>query len=171
MRAVPVERLIPALLILVWLELTIFPFFFIWGIKPDLFLLFLAFYAFRIDRRGIIPLAFLLGFVKDLLTHSFFGLETASHAAGAVLLQFFAVRFDRDERWIQLAGLFSFSWCTLIFYFLAAWLVGAPYQLNEAMFVKSFFISGYTTSVGFVLFPVLEKWLKPTLHARQYELF
>lgn len=171
MRSIPAERLIPALLILAWLELTIFPFFFIWEIKPDFFFLFLAFYAFRINRREILPLAFLLGFIKDLMTNSFFGLETASYAVGAVLLQFLAVRFDRDERWIQLAGLFSFSWCTLIFYFLIAWLVGQPYPFNEAALVKSFFISGYTAVSGFVLFPVLEKWLKPTLHARQYELF
>ena len=171
MRTVPAERLIPALLILVWLELTLLPFFFIWRVKPDLFFLFLAFYAFRINRREIVPLAFLLGFVKDLLTNSLFGLETASYVSGAALLQFLAVRFDREERWIQLAGLFTFSQSTLIFYSVLAWLGGAPYPLSEAVLVKSFWVSVYTTLIGFVLFPALEKWLKPRLHARQYELF
>jgi len=52
-----------------------------------------------------------------------------------------------------------------------AWLIGVPYQLNETTLVKSFLISAYTTIIGSVLFPVLEKWLKPTLRARQYELF
>ncbi len=171
MRTVPLERLIPAILILIWLELTLLPFFFIWEVKPDLFFLFLTFYAFRINRKEMISLAFLLGFIKDLLSNSFFGLETASFVGGAFGLQFLAVRFDREERWIQLAGLFSFSWCTLIFYSMVAWLVGAPYQVSEAAFAKSFLISAYTTAAGLVLFPVLEQWLKPALRTRQYELF
>lgn len=171
MRTVSLKRLIPAILILVWLELTLLPFFFIWEPKPDLFFVFLAFYAFRINQREMIPLAFLLGFIKDLLANSFFGLETASFVGGAFLLQFLAVRFDREERWIQLAGLFSFSCYTLIFYSMIAWIVGTPYQAAEAVFAKSFLISAYTAAAGLVLFPLLEQWLKPTLRTRQYELF
>ena len=171
MRFFPNRRLILVLLGLVWLELSLLPFFSVWGVKPDLFFVFLVFYAFRINWKRVIGLALILGLAKDFLTHSFFGLEAASHTAGAVLLQFLAVRFDRDKRWVQLAGLFSFSWFTLMVYSVMAWIVQAPYQFGSDMAKKSFLIATYTTLAGLVLFDVLERWLKPTLRDKQYELF
>lgn len=171
MRFFPDRRLIAILLGLVWLELSVLPFFSVWGVKPDFFFVFLVFYAFRINWKRVIGLAFMLGLAKDLLTHSFFGLEAASLTAGAVLLQFLAVRFDREKKWVWLAGLFSFSWFTLIAYSLAAWAAGAPYRWAGGTVHQSFWIAAYTTLAGLALFPVLEKWLKPTLHEKQYELF
>ena len=171
MRLFPDRRLILALLGLVWLELSVVPFFSVGGIKPDLFFVFLVFYAFRINWKRVIGLALILGLIKDFLTNSFFGLEAASQTAGAVLLQFLAMRFDRDKPWIQLAALFSFSWFALVLYSAAAWIAQAPYRLDGSMAVKSLLIAGYTTAAGFLLFPILEKWLKPTLREKQYELF
>ncbi len=165
------KRLILVLAGLVWIHLSLLPLFSVWGIKPDFFFIFLAFYAFRVNWKPVVGLAFFIGLIRDLLTNSFFGLETASMVGGTILLQFFAMRFDREKRWIQAASLFSFSWFALLLFSLAAFLIQRPYFLNEWTPVKTFLISVYTTAVGFVLFPFLEKWFGAALRQKQYELF
>lgn len=140
-------------------------------IKPNFFFVFLAFYAFRINWKNTVFLGFLMGLIQDLITNSFFGLEIASYVGGAVLLQFFAVRFDREKHWIQLVSLFFFSWFSLILFSLLSVLVQHAYRLNEWVLMDTFFVSLYTAAIGFVLFPLFEKWLKPALQERQYELF
>ncbi|MBI1977591.1 MAG: rod shape-determining protein MreD [Candidatus Omnitrophica bacterium] len=159
------------LAILVWFELSLLPLFSILQIKPDLFLIFLTFYAFRIDWNQIIPLAFLLGIVQDLVTNSLFGLETASYVGGAMLLHFFAVRFDREKRWIQLASLFCVSWLILILFSVFSILMEGHRIPLEWVFTKTFLIAIYTTALGAACFPVFEKWLIPFFGPRQYELF
>lgn len=171
MRFLANKRLIFIVCALIWFEFSILPLFSLGGIKPDLFFIFLSFYAFRIRWKHTIQLAFALGLAKDLLTNSFFGLETASYTLAAILLQFLAIRFDREKPWIQMAGLFSFSWISLILFSLFALLIQTPYGFSEWVFLNTFLISLYTTALGALLFPAFEKWLKPPLKSKQYELF
>lgn len=163
------KRLIFILILLFWIEVSILPFCSIRGIKPDLIFIFITFYAFQIDWKRLVPLAFVLGIIRDLLTNSFFGLETASFVGGALLLQFFADQFYR-ERWIQILGLFLFSWATLILYSIFTFITEGHY-FNERMLAQTFFISIYTTVIGAILFPIFEKRLKQVLYVKQYELF
>lgn len=165
------KRLALALAILGWLEFSIVPLISIRGVRPDFFFVFLVFYAFQIDTRSVIPLAFLLGLAKDFASNAFFGLETASLAGAAVLLRLLAVRFDREKRWIQMGSLFAFSGTALVLFSLAALLVQAPYGLNVPVMSKAFFIALYTTVFGFALIPFLDRWLRPSLRQKQYELF
>ena len=171
MRFLTDHRLILVLLGLAWLELSILPFFSVGGIKPDFFFVFLAFYAFRINWKHVVKLALVLGLVRDSLTNTFFGLETASCVAGALLLQFLALRLDRDKPWIQMGSLFCFSWTSLLVFSILALFVQAPYGMSETTPLRIFFVSVYTTMTGILLFPVFERWLKPSLRAKQYELF
>ena len=171
MRLFSNRRLILVLLALIWSELSLLPFFSIGSIKPDFFLVFLAFYAFRINWKRIIALSFFVGLAQDLVTNSFFGLETASCVGGAILLRFLALEFDREKRSIQLVGLFVFSWLTLLLFMLLSFLVGEHYPFGEEAFVRALFIAVYTTAFGWLVFPVFEKWLKPALAVKQYELF
>ena len=164
------KRLILVLLLLFWIEISILPFCSIRNIRPDLIFIFIAFYTFHVDWKRLIPLAFVLGIIRDLMTNSFFGLETASFIGGALLLQFFADQFYRDKRWIQAVGLFSFSWCTLLLYSIFMFVTEGRYP-DEQMMIKTFFISVYTTVLGIILFPFFGKWFKHTLHVKQYELF
>ena len=171
MRLFSNKRLILVLLGLIWFELSFLPLFSIEQMKPDLFFIFLVFYAFQINWKRVVTLAFLIGFIQDLVTNWFFGLQTASYVAGAVLLQFFAIRFDRDKRWIQLTSLCAFSWVSLLLFSFLAFLIQPRYHLGEWVLVKTFLISIYTTVIGAILFPLFEKWLKPALRDKQYELF
>ena len=171
MRFLPSKRLILICLGLIWLELSILPLLSIWQVKPDFFFIFLVFYAFRVDYRSLFPLAFVFGIAKDLLANSFFGLEVASYVSSSFLLQFLAVRFDREKRWIQLVSLFVFSFTSLILFSIFALLVQKQYGLNAQVMIKAFLISLYTTFFGFLLFPFLDRWLRATLRQKQYELF
>ena len=171
MRFIANRRLILVLAGLAWLELSLLPFFSIRQIKPDFFLIFLAFYAFRVHWKHILTLAFLVGLIQDLLTNSFFGLETASYVGGAILLQFLAIRFNQDKLWIELASLFSFSFVTLLLFPLLSFAIQERQHWDEGIVMKPFLIALYTTAVGFVVFSVFEKWLKLVLRTKQYELF
>lgn len=170
MRLFANKRLILILALLFWIEISILPFCTIRGIKPDLIFIFITFYAFQIGWKQLIPLAFALGMARDLMTNSFFGVETASFIGGALLLQFFADQFYRDERWIQAVGLFSFSCFTLLLYSIFTFVTEGHY-FDEQMLSKTFFVSLYTTALGLILFPFLEKRLKHVLYVKQYELF
>ncbi len=172
MRIVSDQRLVFVLLAIVWLELSLIPLFSIGQIKPDLFLIFIAFYAFRINWRRVVTLAFFVGLIQDLLTNSFFGLETVSFIGGALLLRFFALRFDRDKRWVQLASLFTFSWLSsLLFVALSLLMEDQSFHLSEWILEKTFLISVYTTVLGGFIFPLLERLPRPIFYQKQYELF
>ena len=165
------RRLILILVCLIWIEFSLAHYFSLGEAKPNFPFLFLVFYAFRVQWKRLVTLAFGLGLALDLLTNVHFGLQTASLVVGAVILKFFAVRFDRDKRWIQLACLFSFSWSALLGFALLSVFVEGPNRMNEWMLGESVFASLYTTAVGACLFPLLEKWLVPALRPKQYELF
>ncbi|MBI4395224.1 MAG: rod shape-determining protein MreD [Candidatus Omnitrophica bacterium] len=165
------RRIILVLAVFLWFELSLLPFFSIRQIKPEVGLIFLVFYAFRINWKSVVKLAFLIGILEDLITNSFFGLHTASYMGGALLVQFFAIRLDREKRWIHLASLFSVSWFSLLLYLLFAFLVQDLRYWDERIFLQTFFIAIYTTAVGFFLFPLFEKWLLKPLQEKQYELF
>ena len=153
------------------LQFLITPFFSFQGIGPDLFVIFLVFYTFHVDWRHISPLAFFVGLVQDLITNSFFGLETASYVLGALVLQFFAIRFDREKRWIQLASLFCVSWFMLIIFSLLSFFIEAHSISGEWILIKTISIALYTTGVGFLVYPVLEKHALSLFGRKQYELF
>ena len=77
MRFLANRRLILILFGLIWLKLTVSPALSIRSVRPDLFFIFLVFYAFRIHWKPIVPLAFFthnltlfafgLGFLADEL--------------------------------------------------------------------------------------------------------
>ena len=171
MRFAPNKRLISVLAVLFWAELTLLPFFSMGEVKPDLPSVLLAFYAFRVNWKRVVVLAFLVGLIQDLLTNTFFGLHTASYVGGSLAIQFFALRLDRDKLWIQMASLFCFSFFGLLIFSGFSFIVQEPSWFDEWFLMKLFGISLYTVLIGLILFPLLEHWLKLVFSSRQYELF
>ena len=171
MRFAPNKRLILVLAALFWTELSISPFLSIYQMKPDLPFVVLAFYAFRVNWKQVVTLAFLIGLIQDLLTNTFFGLHTASYVAGSLALQFFALRFDRDKLAIQMTSLFCFSFLSLLIFSVLSFIVQEPSWFDEWFLMKLFGISLYTMLIGTILFPLLDRGLKLVFPSRQYELF
>lgn len=156
---------------LFWAELSLLPHLSIYQVKPDLPFVVLAFYAFRVNWKQVVVLAFLIGLIQDLLTNTFFGLHTASYVAGSVALQFFALRFDRDKLAIQMVSLFCFSFIALLIFSMLSFIVQEPSWFDEWFLMKLLGISFYTMLIGLGLFPLLDHWLKLVFPSRQYELF
>jgi rod shape-determining protein MreD len=165
------RKLIAILLVLAWMELSLIPALSIRMVKPDLFFVFLVFYAFRVNWHRVTVLALMLGLLKDLFSNSFFGLETASFTVAAVLLEFLAVQFDREKRLIQCLSLFAFSWVAMLVYSFLSSVVQADLAVDSHLTSTMFVAALYTTLVALALFPFLEKWVRPLLAAKQYELF
>lgn len=171
MRFLANRRLILILFGLIWLKLTLSPVLSVHSVRPDLFFIFLVFYAFRIHWKPIVPLAFLMGLIQDLVTNSFFGMSIAAYVGAAALLRLFVIRFDRDKLWIQLASLFVFSWTASTLFLILCFVTRSMVYVNEWIVLKPLLIAFYTTAFGALLFPMFGKWLQPVLHAKQYELF
>ena len=165
------RRIFIAILILIWFQFALLPYISIRNVKPDLFFIFLAFYAFQIDRKTLPMLGFILGLIRDLCSNTFFGLETASVLGGSVVLYFLAARFDREKFWIQIASLFTFSFLTLTLFAVLAMMIQPNYGLNEMVLSQILLITIYTSVFGVLLFPFLNKWLLRALSGKQYELF
>jgi rod shape-determining protein MreD len=156
---------------LLWAELFLCRIFLVRTIKPDLFFVFIAFYAFHVERKNVVTLAFVLGLAKDLCTNTFFGLEALSYSVAAVLFELVAVRFDRSKKIVQLVSIFLISQAALIFYAVFSLAIGISQGFAVTVPWKAFHISAYTALFGLILFPILERWVKPSLSAKQYELF
>lgn len=154
-----------------WLQMSIVPFLAFQGVMPDVCLVLAAFYAFEIDHRHIIFYAFLLGFLRDLLTSGFFGLETASYVFGGLVLHQMAAQLDRHDERVQWAGAFFSSAVTLVMFVIFLAMAEENYRVSHLMWLKSFLIAVYTTLAAVVLSPLLRFvfQLKPLV--KQYELF
>jgi len=165
------ERFVWFFVFLIWLELSFLPLISVEWLKPDLFAIFLTFYAFQIDRKHLLILALILGLAKDLLSNAFFGLETICYISGTVFLQIISDQFDRDKRWIQIVSVFLFTFFTLTMFSSLMLLVQPRYGITFSGFIKICFVAIYTMAVSFVGFPVLQKWVSPVFRQKQYELF
>jgi rod shape-determining protein MreD len=170
-RFAPNKKLILVLTVLFWTELSLLPHLLVYQVKPDLPFAVLAFYAFRVNGKQVVVLAFLIGLIQDLLTNTFFGLHTASYVAGSLALQFFALRFDRDKFAVQMVSLFCFSFLALLIFSVLSFIVQEPSWFDEWFLMKLLGISFYTVLVGTILFPLLDHGLKLVFPSRQYELF
>ncbi len=165
------RRLIFALFVLVWFECSVPSFFQFRTIKPDFFLIFIAFYAFKVERKNVVVIAFILGLIKDLFANSFFGLETISYSLGAMFVKFLSDRLDRDKYVVAVPSLFTFSLVSLACYAAFAFASGVGQVFDLGVLWRIFYVSLYTTVFGLAALPVLEKWVKPGLGSKQYELF
>lgn len=155
----------------VWFQMSFAPFLTWHGIRPDVTLLLLAFFAFFIDYHQLLLYAFLVGVLRDMLTNAFFGLETASLVVGALVLGQIAMRFDRSDKRIRWAGTFAFSFVTLLVSALLFAVTSRENWWGNVSFLRSFLIAVYTTLSGFVFFPLFYWMFQIEPRVKQYELF
>lgn len=162
-------RLIFVLFVFLFLTLAFVPFISIDGVGPDLFFIFLVFYAFHISWKTVPIPAFLIGLAKDILTNSYFGLETFSLVTASILLGLAASKIERDNAWLRYLVTFIFS-VTAMSVFSVSFLIleGSP-RLIAFSFARVFYVSVYTVFVSPLVFFFLDRLLK--VRSRQYELF
>ncbi|MBI4970295.1 MAG: rod shape-determining protein MreD [Candidatus Omnitrophica bacterium] len=81
----------------------------LFGIRPDLFLIFIVFWSFAIDRRSALFVAILLGLIRDLFASGFFGAETLGYFLAAGLTFIVSLKIDRQNFLMKGAACFVFS--------------------------------------------------------------
>ena len=140
------------------------------GITPDLIFLLVAFYAFAIDHRSVLWVAFSLGLCRDFLANTFFGLETASLVCGALLLQYAVAQFDRRDHFIKIASVFIFSLTTLALSASILLVIRGHAAAGPEMF-RILMISGYTAILSMGIFPIFEYLSGLERLVQQHELF
>ena len=164
------KMLIIALAVL-WLQMAVMPALGWKGVTADLSLLFVALFAFLVDYHRVFWSAFLMGCLKDLLSDSFFGLETSSLVFGAIILSQITHRFDREDTAVQMSGIFLFSFATLVILMILKASVQESFAANIACLVQSFWIALYTTALAFLAFPAVRFFFRLKPYPKQYELF
>ena len=117
------------------------------GIQPDLWVLLLLFYAFRVNWKKMPFFAFFIGLLKDFLSTRFFGLETFSLGILAILLSYVMGKVEREDPVTFVVSAFLFS----LFY---EWMLCAgfvitsgSYTLLPYFFLRSFWSAVYTVAV------------------------
>lgn len=103
-----------------FISLYLVPFIAIRGCRPDLLLLFVIFYSFRVSWKQAPFVALGIGVLKDLLSLRMFGIETFALVAAGVLASFVMGVVEREESVILMTGAFLYS----LFY---EWVCAAEY--------------------------------------------
>jgi len=67
------------------------------GARPDLFLIFIVFWSFAVDRRSAPLVAIVLGLVHDTFASGAFGAETLSYFIAGFLVSLVSLKIDRQN--------------------------------------------------------------------------
>ena len=139
------RRAFVLLLAVIFFEIFLGRFLEIFSVRPDLFIVFIVFWAFAVDRGSAPEVACVLGLVKDVFSFGTFGVETLSTFFVGCLASITALKVDRDNIWIQgsLSGLFSMA-CFILYAMLNALLSGGSWIVPASFWGWSLLHSVYT---------------------------
>ncbi|GEM_PF-3353462 len=80
-----------------------------YSVRPDLFLIYIVFWAFVIDRRSAPQIAIVLGLLRDVFSTGFFGAETLSYFIVGLLVSMLSLKVERANFLIHGITCFLFS--------------------------------------------------------------
>ena len=162
-----------ALLFFLTFFLTVYfvPFLNLGGMAPDLWNLLILFYAFRVDWKKVSMLALAAGWMKDLISLRFFGIEIFSLGILSLLLNYAVSKLERED---PLIGIL----CVFLFCLLDEWLsVGSVLFLKGQaafclpLFTRGFWSAVYTLAVYPLVFMFFSYLGEPRRRNYQRELF
>jgi len=96
------------------LELTVVPYLTLFGVRPDLFFILIAFYSFLIHPNRTPHFAVFLGLIRELFSGTLLGLETLSYGISGIMLWFLVMKMERENPYNQAALIFIFSFINLL---------------------------------------------------------
>jgi rod shape-determining protein MreD len=120
------------------------PFIEIRGVKPDFWVLLVLYYAFRADWRAVPFFAFVVGFIKDILSPRYFGIEIFCLGMAALLLSYTLGKLERQDPLVIVLSASAFSLLYEIGICLGYVFVNATYDLTGILLLRALWISIYT---------------------------
>lgn len=143
-------------LITFFLSLYMMPFLAFRGIQPDLWIVLILFYAFRVNWKRVPAFAMAVGCLRDLLSVRVFGVEIFALGVSALLLSYVVGKIERELAWILLASAFLFS----LFYDLlrlgTVAYFSAGFELEWLHVARSAATAFYSTAVLLLAFSLFE---------------
>ena len=167
----PVRKLVLISIAVVWVQMAVAPIVRIQDVTPDFIFLFFAFFVFFLNREQAIWWAFSIGFLRDLLSNAFFGLETISIVLGTFLLKQVVTQFDKEDNWVQIWATFLYTLSNLLIFILLLSVVQEEKMVGYGHLVKSLLIACYTTVFLPLVFPIFKRIFQVRSSVQQYELF
>ena len=129
----------------------------VFSFRPDLFLILIIFWAFVINQRTVPQVSLVMGLVRDLLSSSFFGVETLTYFAVGCLVSLLSLKIDRQNLWIRGGVSFLFSFAHFFLLAVALSLTDLSRTIPLSFLGYAFFNSLYTALVALWLIPFLER--------------
>lgn len=152
------QRALVLLAVLIGVELFISKSFEIFSFRPDLFLIFIVFWSFTVNRHTAPQVALALGAVRDLFGAGIFGAEMFSYFLAGCFISMASLKIERQNVWLKGATCFIFS----LFHFwiyavVMSFFSGPGMGMPLHFWAGSFFHSVYTAVLAFWLMGFLEK--------------
>lgn len=151
-----------------FLSLYLLPFFAVRGVKPDLGVLLVLFYAFRVDHKKAPLFSFGVGFLKDLFSTRFFGIEIFSLGFVTLLLSYVLGKVEREEPINLVVSTALFSVLYEILACASYIFLNGDYSLWPEFVIMSLWRSLYTVAV-FPAFFILFQSIAEGRRNRLYE--
>ena len=123
----------------------------LFGARPDLFLIFIVFWSFAVDRRSAPLVAIILGLIHDIFSSGPFGTETLSYFIAGFLVSLVSLKIDRQNFVMKGATCFVISLAHFWSYALITLSMSDSGAITGNFWALSIFHSFYTA--------VLSAWL------------
>ena len=164
-------RVVAYLLILLVFDLSLVPAIRIQMVQPILLYLMVLHTAFQWGIQKAVPMAIVIGLLRDFSGSQFFGIETASLIIASTVLNVIVQKIDRESAVTRIAVSFVFVFSVLMLSGLFPALVGAPVALTLHTFLISAAVACYTSVLTPIFSTVTSRWFRERAPMKQYELF
>lgn len=152
--------LILVIIAFVLLELNYPRFLTLFGIRPDLFVIFVIFFSLRLRKKYAILFSGSLGFIKDIFSFAKFGTTTISFVICSLVIDKIksSIYQDEYERLLQLVMVFSICLLnSVLFYFINIKAISAELSFFKSLFFIMLPEALYTTAISPLIFHIFKK--------------
>ncbi|MDD5670666.1 MAG: hypothetical protein PHN49_03400 [Candidatus Omnitrophica bacterium] len=164
-------RVILFLILLLTFDVTVTPIFRFGDVQFFLTYLLVLYATFQWGWQTTIPMAILVGLMRDFLGTQSLGIETCSLLFASILLYLLVQKIERESLSLRMMITFIFVFCTLLVnLFLSNYLSGAM-NVTWYHLAVAFGSALYTVLIMPVFFHVSAKWFHDSAVLQQYELF
>lgn len=149
--------LLPFTILLVAVQSTLLAPLAIWGIRPDLILVFIATVGMVSGPLAAGSVGLVTGFCIDAITGRFVGLGAISKAVAGVVAGALGQRVFKENALVKIASIFLTAVVDGVVYFLGAQAFGFRFDLQQSLFKVLLPGAWYTAAAALLLYPLFTR--------------